>query len=255
MFTDSHCHLYFPQFDGDRPQVLARAREAGVGRMLVVGTSRQTNAAALTLAEQETDLYCTLGIHPHDVAAATQDDLAWIEQTASHPKVKAIGECGLDYHYPNFDRERQLDFFRKQIQLSQKLNLPLVIHNRQSTEDLLSILETERQPQAYRGHWHCFDADWSAAERALALGLHLGFTGILTFKKSEDLRQIAAKIPADRILIETDCPYLPPVPFRGQRNEPAHIVWTAQKLAEVRGLSVEALGELSSNNAAALYRF
>ena len=253
MLVDAHCHLQFSQFDADRHDCLLRAREQGVTQCLVVGTNRQTSEQALTLAEQHESIYCSLGIHPHDVAQASEADLDWIRQNLRHPKVKAVGECGLDYHYPQYDTKLQQHFLRRQIDIAIKSKLPFIIHNRQSTTDLLSILQ-ELQPAAgYRGHWHCFDETWDVAQQALAMGLHIGFTGIITYKKNDGLRQVATQVPPDRILLETDSPYLPPVPFRGQRNEPGHIVWVAHKIAELRSIPVEELGTLTTNNARGLY--
>jgi TatD DNase family protein len=249
---DSHCHLNFPDFDVDRENVIANARAAGIEKMILIGTNRNSNPQVLALTQQYDFIYCALGIHPFEANDYKPEDLAWIEAHCSQPKVVALGECGLDYHYEKHDKDKQQALFRWHIALSQKIKLPLVIHNRNAHADLLSILNEFKN--GLTGHWHCFDGTLEHAKAALDLGLHIGFTGPLTYKTSDALRQVAAEIPRNRLLLETDSPYLPPVPFRGQRNEPAYLIWTAKKLAEQQNTSLEDIARATFENTVKLYR-
>jgi TatD DNase family protein len=245
--TDSHCHLDDKQFDPDRDETIARALEAGVERMLAIGTGDGPPdlECALRLARRHSFVYATVGVHPHDASKATPETFAAMEALAADPKVLAIGEIGLDYHYDYSARQVQRDAFIQQLKLAARAGKPIVIHTREAWDDTLQIL---------REHWtgggiiHCFSGGPAEARQALDLGFHLSFGGVLTFPKAEALREAARVTPEDRLLIETDAPYLAPVPKRGKRNEPAFIVETARRLAEVRGDSPEHVAEITSGN-------
>ena len=248
MLVDSHCHLDFPDFDLERDAVVARARAAGVGAMVTISTRVAKFATLKTIARQYDRVYCSIGTHPHNAAEEpdiTADDLV---QIAGDPMVVAIGEAGLDYHYDNSPREAQRDGFLRHIVAARRTQLPLVIHAREADEDIAAILEDETGKGAFPFVLHCFSSGADLARRGLALGGYVSFSGILTFKRSEDLRAIAATVPMDRLLVETDAPYLAPVPHRGQRNEPAYVVETARVLAEVKGVLPEALAATTTDN-------
>ncbi|MBV9506496.1 MAG: TatD family hydrolase [Acidobacteriia bacterium] len=236
--VDSHCHLDDHQFDADRDAAIARAQAAGVQTMLAIGTGEGPPdlEAAIRLTDGYSFLYATVGVHPHDAAKADAETFSEAGRLLRHPKVRAIGEIGLDYHYDFSPRDVQRSVFEKQLVLAAEAGLPVVIHTREAWEDTLAILGANWHGG---GVMHCFTGDERQAEEALQLGFHLAFGGVLTFPKAENVRQAARITPADRLLIETDCPYLAPVPFRGKRNEPAYLAETARRLAEVRGCSVE----------------
>ena len=248
--VDSHCHLDDSKFDEDREQAIERARAAGVERLLAIGTGNGPPdlEAALRLAERYPFFYATVGVHPHDAAKATEDTFARLRDLAAHPKVKALGEIGLDYHYDFSPREVQRAVFGKQLQAAADAGLPVVIHTREAWEDTLDLLRGWRGG----GIMHCFTGDERQARQALDLGFHLAFGGVLTFPKAEEVRQSARITPEDRLLVETDCPYLAPVPMRGKRNEPAFLVETVRRLAEVRGVSPERVAEVTTRNFARL---
>jgi TatD DNase family protein len=247
MLVDSHCHLDDKQFDADRDEVIARAHEAGVERMMAIGTGNGPPdlEAALRLARQYDFIYATVGVHPHDAAKATPETFAALEALAADTKVLAIGEIGLDYHYDFSPREVQRDVFVTQLKLAGRAGKPIVIHTREAWDDTLTLL---------REHWygggiiHCFSGGPAEARQALDLGFHLSFGGVITFPKAETLREAARVTPEDRLLIETDAPYLAPVPKRGKRNEPAFMVETARRLAEVRGVAPERIAEATTAN-------
>jgi TatD DNase family protein len=240
MLVDSHAHLDDPRFDEDREAVLERAWDAGVRTILTIGngTGPDDMGCGLPVADAHDWIYTTLGIHPHDAVKAEERHLVLMEDLASRPSVLAIGETGLDYYYDNSPRQIQRDVFRTQLRLANRLNLPVIIHTRDADADTIEILEEER-PR--RGVVHCFTGSEALADCALDHGLMISFSGIVTFKGSESLRKIAARIPEDRFLVETDCPYLAPVPHRGKRNEPAFVAETAHVLADLRGTDVEKL--------------
>ena len=248
MLIDSHCHLDFPDFADDLDGVVARARTAGVARIVTISTRIKRQAEVLAIVDRFADVYCSVGTHPHhadeeiDVSA---DDLI---ARSRNPKVVPIGEAGLDYHYETGSRAAQEQGFRNHIAAARVTGLPLVIHSRDADEDMARILEEENGKGAFAAVLHCFTGGAELAQRAIALGLYISFTGILTFKNSDDLRSIAIALPADRVLVETDAPYLAPGPHRGKRNEPAYVVETARVLAEIRGLSVEAVDHLTTDN-------
>ena len=239
MLIDSHCHLDFPDFAGELDAVVARAQAAGVGRIVTISTRVKRHAEVLAIAERFPDVYCSVGTHPHNAHEeldVTADEL--IARTR-HPKVVAIGEAGLDYHYDYSPRDAQEHGFRNHIAAARATGLPLVIHSREADDDMARILEEETGKGAFPAVLHCFTGSRELAERAIALGLFISFTGILTFKKSDDLRSIAKSLPAGRVLVETDAPYLAPGRYRGKRNEPAYVTETAQVLAETRGVSLD----------------
>jgi len=249
--VDSHVHLDDAKFDGDREETIERARAAGVEVMLAIGTGDGPPdlEAAIRLADRFECIYATIGVHPHDASKATAETWTRMGALAAHPKVVAVGEIGLDYHYEFSPRETQRAAFERQLELAAEWGKPVVIHTREAWDDTLEIL---------RAHWqgggimHCFTGDEAQARQALDLGFHLSFGGVLTFPKADGVRQAARLAPADRLLVETDCPYLAPVPHRGKRNEPAWVKETAQRLAEVRGCSLEAVAEATAKNFARL---
>jgi TatD DNase family protein len=248
MLIDSHCHLDFPDFATELDAVIGRARAAGIARMVTISTRVKRHSDVLAIAERFPDVFCSVGTHPHyaheelDVTAA---DLVAITR---HPKVVAIGEAGLDYHYDNSPHEAQERGFRTHIAAARQTGLPLVIHSRDADDDMARILEEETGQGAFPAVLHCFTGGAELARRAIALGLFISFTGILTFKNSAGLRTIAADLPADRILVETDAPYLAPGRHRGKRNEPAFVVETANVLAETRGVSFDAIAQQTTEN-------
>jgi TatD DNase family protein len=248
MLVDSHCHLDFPDFANELDAVVARAGAAGVARMVTISTRVRRFAGVLSIAERFPEVYCSVGTHPHyahEELDVTVDDL--VAETR-HPKVVAIGEAGLDYHYDNSPREAQERGFRTHIAAARATGLPLVIHSREADADTARILEEETGQGAFPAVLHCFTGGPDLARRAVALGHYVSFTGILTFKNSIALREIAAELPADRILVETDAPYLAPNPFRGKRNEPAFVIETAKVLADTRGVSLEEIARQTSDN-------
>jgi TatD DNase family protein len=248
MLIDSHCHLDFPDFADERDAVVARAGEAGVTHMVTISTRVRRHAEVLAIAERYANVYCSVGTHPHNAHEELDigtDDL--IARTA-HPKVVAIGEAGLDYFYDHSPRDAQEQGFRAHVAAARATGLPLVIHSREADADMARILEEEMEKGPFPAVLHCFTGGRDLAERAIALGLSISFTGILTFKKSEELRAIAATLPGDRILVETDSPYLAPGKFRGKRNEPSFLVETAKVLAETRGVSLDTIAQQTTEN-------
>jgi TatD DNase family protein len=255
MFIDSHCHLDNAQFDPDRDGVIQRALDAGVEHMVAIGTGDGPPdlEAGIRLADRYPPFYCTVGIHPHDAAKASADTFKNLEQLLKHPKVIAIGEIGLDYHYDHSPRDVQHEVFIQQMRIARDAAKPIVIHTREAWDDTLSLL-AEHWPARLGGIMHCFSGSPAEAARSLALGVYLSFGGIVTFPKSFDIQEAARRAPADRILIETDAPYLAPVPKRGKRNEPAFVVATAGKLADLRGESIESIAALTTSNFRKLFR-
>lgn len=248
--VDTHCHLDDPKFDEDREQAIERALAAGVTRLMAIGTGNGPPdlEAALRLAGRHPFVYATVGVHPHDASKATVETFARLRDLAAHPKVLAIGEIGLDYHYDFSPRDVQRAVFDRQLALAADAKKPIVIHTREAWEDTLAAVTS----LPHGGVMHCFTGDAAQARQALDRGFHLSFGGVLTFPKAEGLREAARLAPDDRILVETDCPYLAPVPHRGKRNEPAFLVETARRLAEVRGTTPETIAELTTRNFEAL---
>jgi TatD DNase family protein len=250
---DSHCHLDFPDFAGELDAVVERARGAGVERMITIGTMLEKAARAAEIAERYDSVYFTVGTHPHEAAGEAAADFAAMRRFAAHPKCVGIGEAGLDYHYNYAPPDVAKRVFRGQIALARELGLPLVIHTRDAEDDTAAILKDEMGQGRFAALLHCFTSSRALAETALELGLMISFSGVVTFKKSEDLRDIARDVPLDRILVETDAPYLAPVPHRGKRNEPAFVAATARAVAEAKGVAFEALADATCANTLRLF--
>jgi TatD DNase family protein len=256
MFVDSHAHLDGKQFDSDREQVIARARDIGVQTMVAIGNGDgpPTLDAGVLLAEQYEFMYATVGIHPHEARLADEAAYRKMEELARHPKVIAWGEIGLDYHYDHSPRETQKQVFGRQMELASAAKLPIVIHCRPSDnsdnawEDCLGMIEAQWGSNGLGGILHCFTGTWPHAKRALDMGFMISFAGNVTYPKAQQIRDAALQVPLDRMLIETDCPYLTPVPHRGKRNEPAFVKETARKVGELRGLSMDEVGEQTARN-------
>jgi TatD DNase family protein len=253
MFVDSHCHLDFPGLVEGIEDVVERARRAGVTRMVTIATRRESWENVIALCERFEGVFCALGVHPHNAGSEGLDDPAPLVEACAHPKVVAVGEAGLDYHYDFAPRDRQAVNFRAHIEAARQTGLPLVVHTREADEDTAAILEEEMARGTFTGVLHCFSSGRRLAERAIAIGFDLGIGGILTFRRSDDLRRIVADMPMDRLLLETDAPYLAPVPLRGRTNEPAFLVHTAEVLAQVKGVGVEDVGRLTTANFDALF--
>lgn len=253
MLVDHHCHLDFPELNADLPGVLARAKSAGVGIMVTISTRVRQFERIQAIVEAHANVFCSVGTHPHYAGEERDVTLDEIVALARHPKVVAIGEAGLDYHYDKAPREDQAAGLRRHIEAARLTDLPLVIHSREADADTAAILADEMARGPFKAVLHCFTGGAELARRAVALGLFVSFSGVITFNKSEALRAIAAELPLDRLLVETDAPYLAPVPFRGKRNEPAHVVHTAAKLAEVRGLTPEEIAAATTENFFRLY--
>jgi TatD DNase family protein len=248
MLVDSHCHLDFPDFAPELEAVVARAEAAGVGHMVTISTRVRRHAQVLAIAERFPNVTCSVGTHPHhahEELDITAEDLV---ARAEHPKVVAIGEAGLDYHYDNSPRDAQEQGFRTHIAAARATQLPLVIHAREADEDTARILEEEMGKGPFPAVLHCYTGGPDLARRAIALGHSISFTGIVTFRNSAALREIAGSLPADRFLVETDAPYLAPLPYRGKRNEPAYVVEVAKVLAEVRGVSADEIARQTTEN-------
>jgi TatD DNase family protein len=256
MYIDSHAHLDGPKFDTDRDQVLVRAREAGLERILAIGsgTGPGTLDCAIKVAGQHDWIYATIGIHPHEAKLATEADYAEMQQLAGNPKVIAWGEIGLDYFYDHSPREVQKEVFRRQMELARAARLPIIIHCRPTNnsenawDDTLQMLRDHWAPFGLPGILHCFTGEWKHAEAALDIGFYISFAGNVSFPKAENIREAAKRIPLERMLIETDSPFLAPVPHRGKRNEPAFVVNTAETIAQLRGITPEETGEQTQNN-------
>ncbi|HEY1930452.1 MAG TPA: TatD family hydrolase [Acetobacteraceae bacterium] len=254
MLIDSHCHLdYFtPE---ELPAVLSRAAEAGIGEMVTIGTSLAQSARLPAMADAHPNVWCTIGVHPHHAAEAPIPTPEALAEMTHHPRVIGIGESGLDYFYDRSPRDIQQDNFRAHIRGARLAGLPLAIHARDADMDIIEILQNEMDTGGnFAFLLHCFSSSRRLAEAGIALGGHISFSGILTFPKSLELRDIARDLPADRLLVETDAPYLAPVPLRGKRNEPANVVHTARTLAELRGMTPEALADLTTANFRRLFR-
>jgi len=248
MFIDSHCHLNYKGLVEDQQAVLERARAAGVDRMLNISTRASEWDAVIAVAEQEDDVMASVGIHPHEADVHPDVETATLVAKAAHPKVIGIGESGLDYYYDHSDRARQRDSFRNHVAAARETQLPLIVHTRDAEDDTWEILSEEMGKGAYPALIHCFTASRDFADKVLALGLYISISGIVTFKNAKDLQEAARAVPLDRLLIETDSPFLAPVPHRGKPCEPAFVADTARFLAELRGEPLEALAEATSAN-------
>ena len=248
LLVDSHCHLDYPGLAEDVDGVLGRAAAAGVGWMLTICTRVSEFPRVLAIAEAHDNVWCTVGIHPHEAGNEPETDTATLIAMARHPKVVGFGETGLDYYYEHSPRDRQQASFRAHIAASRETGLPLVVHARDADEDMAAILEEEYARGAFPGLLHCFSSGRQLAERAMAIGMSISLSGIVTFKTADDLRATAADVPLDRLLVETDSPYLAPVPLRGKTNEPAFVVHTAAKVAALKDIGVDELARITSAN-------
>src|SRR5215212_8075013 len=256
MFVDSHAHIDGEEFDADRDEVVARAREAGVRAILNVGTGDPHGGnfeRAVAVAEKFEGVYAAVGVHPHDAKLYDEAAERLLLEFVRSVRVVAVGEIGLDYHYDNSPREVQREVFARQLRLAMKSSLPVIVHSREADEETVEILREAYAGAARGGVMHCFGGGLKMAEDVLALGFFVSFAGNVTFKKADALREVALAVPQERMLVETDCPYLSPVPLRGRRNEPAHVVETAKFLAELREVEAEELGRATSENFARLF--
>jgi TatD DNase family protein len=248
MLVDSHCHLDFPDYGGDVAGVVARARAMGVGVCVSIGTTFSRFAAVKAVAEEFPNVWCSVGVHPHESEKELLDGPARLLAETGHPKVVAIGESGLDYYYEHSPREPQIANFRAHIAAARQAALPLVVHTRDADDDTIKILEEEMEQGAFTGVIHCFTGTQRLAEAALALGFYISVSGIATFKNSGALREIIKSVPLERLLVETDAPYLAPVPHRGKTNEPAFVVHTAAMLADLKRMNADELAAATTEN-------
>lgn len=248
MLVDSHCHLDFADFDAERDEIVARARAAGVGVMVTISTRVRRFEQVRAIAERYDGVYCSVGTHPHNAGEETDVTTADLVRLAEHERVVAIGEAGLDYFYDKAPRPAQAEGLRRHIAAARETWLPLVIHARDADEDMARILTEEAGKGAFPGLLHCFSSGRALALAGIEIGLYVSFSGILTFKRSEELRALAAELPADRLLVETDAPYLAPQPWRGKRNEPAYVAETCRVLAEARGVTPEDMAAQTTAN-------
>lgn len=253
MLFDSHAHLNDEQFDDDRDEVIRRAREQGVSRILNIGFNRETIQSTLALAERYDFIYAAVGWHPHDAAAMTDADLKWLRSLTEHPKVVALGEMGLDYYRNHSPRAVQEEVFRRQIRLAREVGLPIITHNREADDDVLRVLREEGAAEV-GGVMHCFGGDWEMAQRCLEMNFLIGLGGPVTFKNARLPKEIAVRIPLDRLLIETDAPYLAPHPHRGKRNESGYVRLVAEAIAGFRGIPFEEVARQTDANARRLFR-
>jgi TatD DNase family protein len=253
MLIDSHCHLDFEALAGDIDGVLARAAAVGVTGMVTISTLVENFSTYAAIAERYPNVWCSVGTHPHNADKELHIQTDDLVRLSAHPRCVAIGEAGLDYFYDNAPREAQATGLRRHIAASRITGLPLVIHSRKCDDDMAAILTEETGQGAFPFVLHCFTAGQDLARTALDLGGYISFSGIITFKNAEDIREVARFVPADRYLVETDAPYLAPIPHRGASNEPSFVRFTAEKVAEVRGLSIEALGAETTSNFARLF--
>ncbi|KNH17586.1 MULTISPECIES: TatD family hydrolase [Priestia] len=252
MLFDTHVHLNAEQYEDDLQEVINRALEKGVQNMVVVGFDEPTIKKAIQIAETYDFIYASVGWHPVDAIDMTDEHLAWIEELAQHPKVVALGEMGLDYHWDKSPKEVQKDVFRRQIRLARKVNLPIIIHNRDATEDVVTILKEEHVEEV-GGIMHCFTGSIEVAKQCMDMNMYISFGGPVTFKNAKKPKEVATELPLDKLLIETDCPYLTPHPFRGKRNEPGYVSYVAEQIAELKGITYEELAEITTANAKKLF--
>jgi TatD DNase family protein len=252
MFIDSHAHIDGPEYDADRDEMIERAREAGLRAILNVGTGEPLSGAferAVEVAEEYAEVYAAVGVHPHDARLFDDDaERRLLRLIKNSERVIAWGEIGLDYHYDHSPRDVQREVFARQLRLAREARLPVVVHSREADDDTVSILRDEWEGAGFGGIMHCFGGSASMAQSVLEFGFMISFAGNVTFKKAEPLREVARVVPRERLLVETDCPFLTPVPFRGRRNEPARVVEVARCLAELQGMETELMGQLTANN-------
>lgn len=248
MLVDSHCHLDFPEFEPELDDVVARARAAGVKTMLTIGTKLKSFARVRAIAERFDDVWCSVGVHPHEAAEEPIEEAAALIAEAAHPRVVGIGEAGLDYFYEHSPKDDQVRNFRAHIAAARETGLPLIVHARDADDDLCRIMTEESGKGAFPGLIHCFSSTAKLARTALDLGMMISISGIVTFKKADELRAIVREVPLDRLLVETDAPYLAPVPKRGKRNEPAFVAHTAAVVAELKGVTPAQLADATTDN-------
>ncbi|WP_017754907.1 TatD family hydrolase [Calidifontibacillus oryziterrae] len=253
MLFDTHVHLNARQYAEDEEEVIKRAKTEGVSTMVCVGFDQETINGAIRIAEQYDFIYAAVGWHPVDAIDMTAEDLVWLEKLAEHPKVVALGEMGLDYHWDKSPKDVQKDVFRKQIQLAKKVKLPIIIHNRDATQDIVEILKEEGAHEV-GGIMHCFSGSVETAKECIDMNFYISFGGPVTFKNAKKPKEVAIEVPLEKLLIETDCPYLTPHPYRGKRNEPAFVKLVAQQIAELKGITYEELAKKTSENAKRLFR-
>lgn len=253
MLFDTHAHLNAEQYNEDLEQVIERAKSEKVEKIVVVGFDRPTITRAMELIEEYDFIYAAIGWHPVDAIDMTDEDMAWIKDLSQHEKVVAIGEMGLDYYWDKSPKDVQKEVFRRQIALAKEVNLPIVIHNRDATEDVVTILKEEGAAEV-GGIMHCFTGSLETAKACMEMNFYISFGGPVTFKNAKKPKEVVKEIPSDRLLIETDCPYLTPVPFRGKRNEPSYVKYIAEQIAELREISFEELAELTTKNAKKVFR-
>ncbi|BAE51251.1 TatD family hydrolase [Paramagnetospirillum magneticum] len=254
MLVDSHCHLDFPDFADDLDGVVGRAGAAGVGVLLTIGTHVTRYDQVVKVAERFDNVWATVGIHPHEAGVEPYADLDTLLRLAEHPKVVAFGETGLDYYYDKSPREQQRHSFRIHIEAARRTGLPVIVHTRDADDDTAAILAEEMGKGAFTGLIHCFSSRPDFAEKAVKLGLFISASGIMTFKTADILRDTLAGVPLDRLLVETDAPYLAPIPFRGKRNEPAYVAHTAARLAEVKGVTMAEMETATTDNFHRLFK-
>ncbi|MFS0766780.1 MULTISPECIES: TatD family hydrolase [Peribacillus] len=252
MLFDTHVHVNAEQFNEDLEDVIERAKEAGVNNMVVVGFDRPTIIRAMELIEAYDFMYAAVGWHPVDAIDMTEEDLQWIEELSNHPKVVAIGEMGLDYHWDKSPKDVQMEVFRKQIRLAKKVGLPIIIHNREATADIVNILK-EEEASMVGGIMHCFSGSAETALECINMNFYISLGGPVTFKNAKKPKEVAAVVPLDRLLIETDCPYLAPHPYRGKRNEPSYVKLVAEQIAEIKQLTIEEVSQATTENAKKLF--
>ncbi len=252
MYIDTHVHLDFEDFIADEKSVVARAAEAGVERMITIGTNLERSWAAVAIADRYPGVWAAVGVHPHDAKDMTEDTVKTLKELAGGTRVVAIGETGLDYFKEYSPRTEQVRCFREQIRMAGELSLPLIIHDRDAHNDTLEVLR-EENARDIGGVLHCFSGDYAFARECLDLGFYISFTGIVTFPKAMAIQDVVRRMPMDRCLVETDAPFLAPVPHRGKRNEPAYVVDVARKIAEIRGSSLSEIEEWTTRNAQALF--
>lgn len=252
MLFDTHVHVNAEQFNEDLEDVIERAKEAGVNNMVVVGFDRPTIIRAMELIEAYDFMYAAVGWHPVDAIDMTEEDLQWIEELSNHPKVVAIGEMGLDYHWDKSPKDVQMEVFRKQIRLAKKVGLPIIIHNREATADIVNILK-EEEASKVGGIMHCFSGSAETALECINMNFYISLGGPVTFKNAKKPKEVAAAVPLDRLLIETDCPYLAPHPYRGKRNEPSYVKLVAEQIAEIKQLTIVEVSQATTENAKKLF--
>jgi TatD DNase family protein len=252
MLIDTHAHLNALQYNEDVEEVIERALSEGVSTIVVVGFDRETITRAMELVEQYDFIYAAIGWHPVDAIDMTDEDLQWIESLSEHPKVVGIGEMGLDYYWDKSPKEIQKEVFRKQIALAKRVNLPIIIHNRDATADIVEILQEENAEQV-GGIMHCFTGSYEVAKQCMDMNFYISFGGPVTFKNAKQPKEVAKQIPLDRLLIETDCPYLTPHPFRGKRNEPAYVKYIAEQIAVLKEVDFEEIAQKTSDNAKKIF--